>query len=278
MDRRHSGRSHAELRETLRSTAHNCEQLRNKNSRVHVFDRRAACSRLINLRTLFTEPLPARLSHFQPLLDASPGLREALLRVTTIAQALLVVPRETDDLSGAAPLILVNTHLFFHGNAPHIRNMHVAALLAEAAAIAENLPEGSERPPVIFCGDLNSDLNDGVPGVVAMLQNGRLPADYWDWAYGADFDFGQGKQRPHSAPASDDGTDAAPPPHDTSGPVNTKGIAVTGVDVELPCRFVSSHDLETQRMTNVVPQFEGVLDYIWLQAERLQVRSLAADE
>jgi tRNA threonylcarbamoyl adenosine modification protein (Sua5/YciO/YrdC/YwlC family) len=194
------------------------------------------------------------------MLDASPDLVDALQQVSTIAQALLLTPR--GPLLGKPPLLIANTHLFFHGHAPHIRNMHVAALLVEAAALTHgNLPEGRTPPATLFCGDLNSDLNDGVPGVVQMLQAGRLGRDYWDWAYGSDFDF-RGKK-----------DDVQPPTKEEVARVNSKGISVTGIDVSLPCAFTSSHDPAKQRMTNVVPNFEGVLDYIWCETGRIRVTS-----
>ena len=149
------------------------------------------CRKDIDLREMFTPPLDTRLSAFQPMFDASPGLEYSMQRVTTIAQALLLRPKEVPKTTPL--LLLINTHLFFHGDAPHIRNIHVAAMMAEAHSWArEHVLEASDGcVPIatVFCGDLNSDLNDGVPGVVEMLQSGKLAADYWDWAYGADFDF-----------------------------------------------------------------------------------------
>ena len=72
----------------------------------------------------------------------------------------------------------MNTHLFFHPYAPHIRTMHTAAILEEAWALvqqqqqlqAEKMQQGEQeqdkqrQPALLFCGDLNSDLNDGIPG------------------------------------------------------------------------------------------------------------------
>ena len=48
----------------------------------------------------------------------------------------------------------------------------MAAMLAEAAALMNALPDEAaplgqsqdNQPALLFCGDLNSDLNDGVPG------------------------------------------------------------------------------------------------------------------
>ena len=86
--------------------------------------------------------------------------------MTTISQLTVLQPVSQ---AGAAerPLCLVNTHLFFHPQAPHIRSLHVAAMLAEAHALAESAAEELGRAPsLLFCGDLNSDINDGMPGGV----------------------------------------------------------------------------------------------------------------
>ena len=64
-------------------------------------------------------------------------------------------------------LCVVNTHLFFHPGAPHIRNIHVAAMLQEAAGLISQTVQDSHlalQPALLFCGDLNSDLSDGIPG------------------------------------------------------------------------------------------------------------------
>ena len=125
---------------------------------------------------------------FEPMLRTSPALRAALQRVATVAQMVLLVPpgaaasgtahgtahgaaADADD-PALRPLCVVNTHLFFHHAAPHIRTMHVWAILQEAAAfIEESMADagvadacGGRRPVLLFCGDLNSDLNDGIPG------------------------------------------------------------------------------------------------------------------
>ena len=53
---------------------------------------------------------------------------------------------------------------------------------------------GGQRPALLFCGDLNSDLNDGIPGAIELLSKGRLPADFWDWSYGAAFKWEKGEE------------------------------------------------------------------------------------
>ena len=87
-------------------------------------------------------------------------------QVATIAQLTVLAPVAPAPHDG--PLCVLNTHLFFHPRAPHIRTMHTAALLAEAEALIGEVVGApalrGRRPALLFCGDLNSDLNDGVPG------------------------------------------------------------------------------------------------------------------
>ncbi|KAJ9533130.1 hypothetical protein QJQ45_018236, partial [Haematococcus lacustris] len=191
-------------------------------------------------------PLSAAHGHWQPMLEASPALAQALQQVTTIAQATVLLPvapaagLPRPHGPACPPLCVVNTHLFYHPYAPHIRSMHTAAILEEAAQLLAQLaspatpsptastPSGdttqtrhgsqghapgpeldlgpvpgpepcpaqllSQRPALLFCGDLNSDLNDGVPGVVELLQSGRLPASHWDWHMGASFKWGMDEE------------------------------------------------------------------------------------
>ena len=89
--------------------------------------------------------------------------------MTTVAQLTVLQPLSH---AGAAegPICLLNTHLFFHPQAPHIRSLHVAAMLAEAHALAESAAaELGRTPTLLFCGDLNSDINEGMPGGFAEL-------------------------------------------------------------------------------------------------------------
>jgi hypothetical protein len=91
---------------------------------------------------VFRQPLSPPHLQFEPMLNASPHLAEALQKVTTIGQMVLLVPvsqqqqqqQQQQPRELLPPLVVVNTHLFFHPYAPHIRSMHTAAMLEEAAA------------------------------------------------------------------------------------------------------------------------------------------------
>lgn len=88
----------------------------------------------------------------------------------------MVVAGETAE-AAAAGLCVINTHLFFHPRAPHIRTLHTAALMERAEAMLKSLPAASDsgsRPSILFCGDLNSDLNEGIPGTSFVCEVSHL--------------------------------------------------------------------------------------------------------
>lgn len=92
-------------------------------------------------------------------------------QVSTICQITVLEPVSGgpgEQAQADGGLCVVNTHLFFHPNAPHIRTIHTAAMLAEADRLLQEVGPGPQgaRPALLFCGDLNSDLNDGVPGMI----------------------------------------------------------------------------------------------------------------
>ena len=75
---------------------------------------------------------------------------------------------------------MVNTHLFFHPKASHMRTLMTAAIVIEAlhaidTLIAERaqLRQPAVQPALLFCGDFNSDRNDGMPGMTNLT--GNLP-------------------------------------------------------------------------------------------------------
>ena len=86
--------------------------------------------------------------------------------------AQLTVLAPINPSASDQPLCVLNTHLFYHPRASHIRTMHTAAMMAEANALIEQALSSEEqssalrgqRPALIFCGDLNSGFNKGVPG------------------------------------------------------------------------------------------------------------------
>ena len=166
---------------------------------------------------------------FRDMLVSSPSLCKALQKVATIAHIALFVPSELSpsvedlkpngdsetmspavghanhaqgvEIRSMRPFCVINTHLFFHYAAPHIRTMHVFAALLEAREVIEKALQDDDfaclcedrHVPIVFCGDLNSDLNDGIPGAIELLRSGRLSKDHWDWYFGVHFTWDRNK-------------------------------------------------------------------------------------
>jgi 2',5'-phosphodiesterase len=274
--------------------------------------------------------LAARHAALAPALASSPALRSALAQVSTIGQVSLLVPRATarPAPNPDGPLLVANTHLFFHPRAPHIRTLHLAALVTEAwdvaaraaAGVAEPEPTGDIfagapgeavcdapaglvcdpagppgvgsdshglcGPALVLAGDLNSDLNDGIPGAVELLREGRLPSGFWDWAYGAGFRYeADGVDAPATAVAAAQAAaaageappfdpDAGPPSPTAPGlppppPSATDGF--TPPDLALPLRLRPADGLRSP-FTNFVRGYTGLLDYVWADLAKLSFK------
>ncbi|KFM23754.1 2',5'-phosphodiesterase 12 [Auxenochlorella protothecoides] len=205
-------------------------------------------------------------------LEAHPSLREALQRVGTVAQLLLLRPRDPRH----APLCLVNTHLFFHNDAPHIRTLHTWAAVKEACAFLQesaNLVKDCElEPTLLFCGDMNSDLNDGIPGALQLLETGQLGADYWDWEAGVDFDWHRtGKNKGNSGDEigeEDEGEPKGGPAPLPEAAVVRPDPAACGLDLSLawPRPLRPAGDLQAP-FSNYVSGYQGLLDYVFFSGE-----------
>lgn len=219
---------------------------------------------------------------FEPMLRTSPALCTALQRVATVAQVLLLAPQHP----ALRPLCLVNTHLFFHYAAPHIRTMHTWAILQEAAEVvaeAVSTPDlaaacRGQRPAIVFCGDLNSDLNDGIPGAIELLSQGKVPSDHWDWAFGVDFKWERDEEDGSADAGVKEGGEVEKMVHTEvegrrpSSPRSPCEI-VPGVALEAPCALVAADGLRSG-VTNYVKGYQGLLDYVWIEPGAMEVAQL----
>ena len=207
----------------------------------------------------------------KPMLQSSPNLCHALQKVGTIAQILMLAPKGPQiSNESCRPICIVNTHLFFHYAAPHIRTLHVWAMLQCAQRFMAEVMKPFNcdvEPTVLFCGDLNSDINDGIPGAIQLLRSGNIPKKYWDWKFGAKFMWGDpGRSDEEEGEVdkmlqSDVMTPALPQSEEEN---------VIGIDLESPFTFESSDEMIPE-FTNYVNGYQGLLDYIWFQKEHLRV-------
>eukprot|EP00798_Chlamydomonas_sp_ICE-L_P031102 gene31102-6232_t len=244
------------------------------------------------LRNVFEQPLDASHAHWNVMLDASKELTKALQKVTTVAQVTVLEPTSTSS-SQETPIVVMNTHLFFHPYAPHIRNMHTAAILEEAWALIQGLALEKE-PAIMFVGDLNSDLNDGV---VELLQSGKLAPDFWDWDMGAAFKWGMDEEegteeQQASAPKPpgsklgqaaaevaaadssgsgaeevlDAATSTLPTESSTTNStplsVPKHNVPVVGIEVQMPFGALRSADDLATPYTNYTSGYKALLDYV----------------
>jgi mRNA deadenylase 3'-5' endonuclease subunit Ccr4 len=199
-------------------------------------------------------------------------------RITTVAQLTLL--RTATAINGLHRHVLViNTHLFFHPSAPHVRNITVAILLRAAARIiGSKSPEAS----VLFCGDFNSHP---ATGVVELLLTGTLPSSHTEWQAGFDFRWHSHKPRPPPKPGGiTAGEDLEGPPWWESGTTTTsnppaprsshtaEGSAGLKKALKHPFKFTAAHDVPSTMTTytNYTPLFRGTLDYI-LAARGLEI-------
>lgn len=191
------------------------------------------------------------------------------------------------------PLCVVNTHLYFHNGAPHIRTIHASMLAHEAAHFSDEMGGtmgatsiSTPTPPaIVLCGDLNSDPTHApFPGCVELLRSGRLPDTHFDWAVGSGFVFERREEEEEENAAASAQEQA---PDASTGPV--------GATLQLPL-CLSSADGFTLPYTNYVRTFvvgvsavcvcvyvhpcctfilyvlymQGMLDYVWHEPMRMR--------
>lgn len=151
------------------------------------------------------------------LLTDEPDTAVALESVTTCGQLAYLIPvaqqaggaGEANAVAGEGaaaaaaaalrPLVVGNTHLFFHPQAAHIRIIQAHTLLAAAAAFADDQQaEAGARagsgaaPALVLCGDFNSEPFDGA---AEYLMKGHLAADHPEWVSGRLFRWGKVRDR-----------------------------------------------------------------------------------
>ena len=222
----------------------------------------------------------------RPMFESSPALCEALQKVGTIAQLTLLAPTgPVSKWGNARPLCVVNTHLFFHYAAPHIRTIHVWAMLHRAKEFIDGCMADSRKseelghrtPSLVFCGDLNSDINDGIPGTVRLLESGAVDKHYWDWKFGKDFAWGNAARGENDGgdgdegDADDVGTGAADilPRSDSAA-----ASIIAGMDLASPFALRSADGMEPE-FTNYVRGYQGLLDYVWYDRDHIRVKGTA---
>ena len=94
---------------------------------------------------------------FFPFLDKK--FTNVFRRITTCIQFTLLESKLVTAGLPARHVLVINTHLFYHPGAPHVRNVTVAVLLRAAQRI---LAAYCPYAAVVLCGDFNSYPDTGV--------------------------------------------------------------------------------------------------------------------
>lgn len=213
--------------------------------------------RMLRMQPCLRVASTCRLAHCGPFscaVQASPALQDALERMFHVGLVTLLHPTHPTPHDG--PLLVVNTHLFYHSHAPHVRTIHMSILLAEATAFASTLHDDQHPvPATVLCGDLNSSyVGNELPGCLELLRTGRLPESFPDWKRGAKFVL-----PPRGAPKP---TEHTPPVID--GPVGTA--------LQLPL-CLKSADAFSLPYTNFVEMYSVCLAYAHLSPSHMMLRA-----
>lgn len=225
---------------------------------------------------------------------AHPALAEAMRRVTTVGQVVLL-----EERSGASPrrLCVANTHLFFHSGAMHIRALQTAMLVRAAHRVAAAAGGAS----LVVAGDLNA-----LPGTAAqeLLSRGVVEEGHRDWDCGATFYWGAAKVKPPPAAKAarkeeeGKGEDEGEEEEDTvtgeaeeGGEEGVEGSATNeerrkrarvqggGEADEVPlrlrleCPVALTSACGEQPYTTMVNGFEGRLDYVMCQSDAFRAEA-----
>jgi mRNA deadenylase 3'-5' endonuclease subunit Ccr4 len=184
--------------------------------------------------------------------EVAARLKRGLERSTTVAQAMLL-----ESVGEGAPrrLWLLNTHLFGHPDATHVRLVQVCSLMRKAARLAAKKTVGGPAPGLVLCGDFNSLPDEGVR---ELLEKGAVGKEHPDWRRGTRFKpIDNRKDREQ---AWFDTLEAAAQSFDDLAAEVCGDIAVPAALVQA-CRETS--------ITFCTDQTQQVVDYIYFSAEAL---------
>ena len=233
----------------------------------------------IDLRLgLHGQQLPQAHDALAPLLTAQPGVLTALGKVNTIAQVAVLIP--TAHGSSRPPLVVANTHLYFHPGATTVRVLQLDALLRAVAGVRadwEMQQRTEQNGPLSFvlCGDLNAEPHDAA---VQYLTQGFLDATHPDWSTGAAFAFDQpiySQSTAQPASAHTRSVDAPLPTYANDLPRDERGFgcASNAAAASLAHTFGPlANGCGQQGFTNYVGGFVAVLDYVLHDATLVSVR------
>lgn len=155
------------------------------------------------------------------------------------------------------PIVVGNTHLFYHPLADHIRLMQTFVVCRTLDAWCQRNTDKGWRDQLLLCGDLNSDPRSGA---VQLLVNRKVtPGNCDTWKFLNEYKWNDGE-------AEDAGVALKTGPADAPGEKATRRKAISPPTIEFPASFpklLSAYD-PLPSFTNHVPGFTETLDYIFV--------------
>ena len=219
----------------------------------------------IHIRNLFSDSLWLKEhlgEHNASTLAKDKNLCQILGKISTAVQFALF---ETNSASASKEkLLVVNTHLYFHPGASHIRALSVALILAYAADLLSKQNFFGECA-VFFCGDLNSEPDTAA---IELFANGSVSSDHHEWHDCTHFTW---KGR-------DDDVQGFELDEELKYELKVDNEHDTGCsrfELTNPFgRLVSSDGLRSA-FTNYVKGYIGSLDYIFYSGEKMKLENFA---
>lgn len=237
----------------------------NKNGKVHegctIAFRKERFTEIFHAaKPLVMETLSSQHPEFAAEISAAhPHLAEALQRVTSVGTVTVLKDSTTDRY-----LAVVNTHLFYHPNACHIRALQAFMLLHLAKSLSEEVLNEEQRSTLAFvvAGDFNFTR---VTGGYRLVTEGVVDESNDCWEKGFKFWWECDKQT-----ASEEEAAAATSPSTLTGPPSA--ALRTRLHNPFGNRLVDSHIGDTSmRWTNYAMSFKEIIDHIFFDTSQLRL-------
>lgn len=203
-------------------------------------------------------------------------IREKVGQVLQVATLTLRSENRFAHGSNKKPekLVVGNTHLFYHPMADHIRAMQAYVVCKQLDTIRRS-QKGSCRPPLIMCGDFNSNP---MAGAVRVFLERRLGSDHfetWKHLHKYTWEMGDYEFMVEHGYVGNDAETGTEPTYEEEAFVDAMEYEESDVDDEsddaivppplvLPRIFPNlfSGYREMPEFTNLAVDFEETLDYI----------------
>ncbi|XP_053992307.1 uncharacterized protein LOC128883703 [Hylaeus volcanicus] len=188
-------------------------------------------------------------------------VKNVLSKLSTVFQFLVLQLKNDTNKNDHSVLLISNTHLFFHPQASHIRNLQIHVMLCQLENMRLKYLKKGYSVSVICLGDFNSLLSSSAYTYMAKQ---TISEDNPDWNLFNTFIFGSETTEISSSKAQDATNEQK---------VSTK-IHSLKLNLKWPRylpKLVDAYENEDERITTLVHNFSGTLDYIFYSPDTLKL-------